>query len=56
MSVWGDNPRYIVGAQRQIELAKEFYYDFTVRVYTDNVSNFKEEPGVEIIDRSGYSN
>lgn len=56
MSVWGDNPRYIVGAQRQIELAKEFYYDFTVRLYTDNVSNFKEEPGVEIIDRSGYSN
>jgi len=56
MSVWGDNPRYIVGANRQIELAKEFYPDFTVRIYTDNVSNFKEEPGVEIIDRSGHAN
>jgi hypothetical protein len=56
MSVWGDNPRYIVGAQRQIELAKEFYPDFTVRLYTDNVSNYKKQSGVEIIDRSGYSN
>lgn len=56
MSVWGNNPRYIVGAQRQIQLAKEFYPDFTVRVYTDNVSSFKEEPNVEIIDKSGQPN
>jgi len=56
MSVWGNNPRYIVGAKRQIELAKEFYPEFTVRLYTDNVLNFKQESGVEIIDKSGCAN
>jgi len=56
MSVWGNNPRYIVGAQRQIELAKEFYPDFTVRLYTDNVSSFKQEPNVDVVDKSGQPN
>ena len=56
MSVWGDNPRYIVGARRQIELAREFYPDFAVRLYTDNVSNFKNEKDIEIVDRSNCAN
>ena len=40
MSVWGTNPRYIVGAIRQWELAKKYYPDWKVRIYTDNPSNF----------------
>ena len=42
MSVWGDNPRYIIGAKRQTELAKKFYNDFRVRIYTDNPENFSD--------------
>ena len=41
MSVWGDNPRYIIGANRQVELAKEFYPDFKIRIYTDNLNRFR---------------
>lgn len=36
MSVWGKNPRYIIGAKRQIELAKKFYPDWNVRLYVDD--------------------
>lgn len=36
MSVYGNNPRYIRGAIRQIELSQKFYPDFTVRIYTEN--------------------
>ena len=39
MSVWGEDPRYIIGAKRQIELAKKFYPDWKVRIYTDKESN-----------------
>jgi len=41
MSVWGDNPRYIIGAGQQTRLASQFYPDFTVRIYTDNAEKFK---------------
>lgn len=50
MSVWGSNPRYIVGAKRQYELAKEFYPDWKFRIYTDNRSNFTDLPDIEIVD------
>lgn len=56
LSVYGNNPRYIVGAKRQIELAKEFYPDFTVRLYTDNVRNYEPQPNVEIIHRREHPN
>jgi hypothetical protein len=43
LSVWGDNPRYILGAKRQVDLAKKFYPDFRCRIYTDNPKNFIED-------------
>lgn len=54
MSVWGTNPRYIVGAKRQIELAQKYYNDWKVRIYTDDTSHY-ENLDVETIlvnDRS----
>ncbi|MGE5822417.1 MAG: hypothetical protein ACM31M_07530 [Nitrososphaerota archaeon] len=57
LSVWGCNPRYIIGASRQIELAKKYYPDWRVRVYTDNKNNFKNEDAdiIEVTDgTSGY--
>lgn len=41
MSVWGPNPRYIVGAKRQIDLCKKFYPDWRVRLYVDDSSPYK---------------
>jgi hypothetical protein len=58
MSIWGDNPRYIIGAQRQIQLAKKYYPEWIVRIYTDNVNNFQEIENVQLIEvkekTSGY--
>lgn len=48
MSVWGDDPRYIIGAKKQIELSKKYYPDWKVRIYTDNVDNFKGYDNVEL--------
>lgn len=48
MSVWGDDPRYIIGAKRQIELGKKYYPDWKVRIYTDNVDNFQGYANVEL--------
>jgi len=48
MSVWGNDPRYIVGAKRQIELAKKYYPDWKVRIYTDNILNFEDQTGIEL--------
>ena len=42
MSVYGDNPRYIIGAIRQTELAAKYYPDWRVRIYTDNRSHFED--------------
>lgn len=39
MSVWGDNPRYITGARRQIELAKKYYPDWKIRIYSSEPKN-----------------
>lgn len=49
MSVWGNDPRYIIGAKKQIELAKKYYPDWKVRIYTDNVDNFQDHEEVETI-------
>jgi protein O-GlcNAc transferase len=40
MSAYGTNPRYIVGAKRQVELAQKFLPNWEIRIYTDNPSNF----------------
>jgi len=48
MSVWGDNPRYIVGAKRQIQLAEKYYPNWRVRIYTDKPNNFTGY-GVDIV-------
>jgi len=49
ISVWGDNPRYIIGANRQYELAKEFYPDWKFRIYTDDRNKFSYLTDAEII-------
>lgn len=50
ISVYGTQDRYIVGAKRQIELARLFLDDWTVRIYTDNPANFLGMPRVEVIE------
>jgi hypothetical protein len=55
-SVYGDNPRYIIGAKRQVELAKEFYPNWKFRIYADDASKFNDIQDtaeiVEIKDKS----
>lgn len=50
ISVWGNNPRYIIGAKRQYELAKEHYPDWEFRIYTDNKSNFVDLTDANLIE------
>lgn len=50
LSVWGDAPRYIVGAHRQYELAKLHYPEWEFRIYTDNKSNFADMSDANIIE------
>jgi hypothetical protein len=40
MSVWGNDPRYIIGALKQYELAQLYYPDWQFRIYTDNRNKF----------------
>jgi len=57
MSIWGDNPRYIKGAIKQIELAKKWYPGFKIRLYVDDIKKFNKLPkNVELIkaDTSTY--
>jgi hypothetical protein len=58
MSVWGNIPRYIFGAKRQIELAKKYYPDWTIRIYVDDMDKTKEFNDCETIlvddGTSGY--
>ena len=50
ISVWGDNPRYIIGANRQYELAKLYYPDWEFRIYTDDKNKFANLPDANIIE------
>jgi protein O-GlcNAc transferase len=51
MSVFGNNNRYIVGAKRQIELAKKYYDNWTIRLYVDNIDNFKDlEKDIQLVE------
>jgi hypothetical protein len=56
ISVWGDKPRYIVGAQRQIQLAAELFPDWKVLVYTDNPEHYRSFSNAEIIQRNTSMN
>lgn len=47
-SVWGDKPRYVIGAHRQIQLANKYLPDWNIRIYTDNYLNFKHLHNVEL--------
>lgn len=53
MSVWGNNPRYIEGAKRQIELASEFYPDWQVYLYTDDITKYQYQENLKLISCSG---
>ena len=49
-SVYGNNPRYIIGAHRQYELAKKYYSDWEFRLYVDNKSNYTDLKDANIIE------
>ena len=55
-SLWGDNPKYTIGAIRNAELAKEIYPDWVCRYYIgksvplDIVETLKEYDNVQIIE------
>jgi hypothetical protein len=42
MSIWGDNPRYIIGTKKQVALGKKYYPEWRSRVYTDDVRKFED--------------
>jgi hypothetical protein len=48
-SVYGSNPRYIIGALRQYVLCKKYYPDFEFRLYTDDPSHFVSLKDANII-------
>ena len=40
-SLWGDNPKYTIGAIKNSELKEKFYPDWQMRVYhNDSVPNY----------------
>jgi hypothetical protein len=56
-SLWGDNPKYIVGAKKNIELAKKFFPDWTIHLYLSDSAKFEyESENLEIITRKQISN
>lgn len=57
-SLWGDKPKYCIGAIKNLELAKIFYKDWFVRFYIGNdvpknIISILEENGAEIIYKNG---
>lgn len=52
ISVWGDNPRYVIGAKRQIELARKFLDSWDVRIYTDDSKKFIDQD-VDVVECEG---
>jgi len=41
-SVYGNDPRYIVGCKRQCDLIQKLLPDWIVYIYTDNTDNFRD--------------
>jgi hypothetical protein len=50
LSVWGNDSRYITGANRQYALAKQFYPDWEFRIYTDDKNKFANLTDANIIE------
>jgi hypothetical protein len=50
LSVWGNDSRYITGANIQYVLAKQFYPDWEFRIYTDNKNKFVNLLNANIIE------
>ena len=50
LSVWGNDPRYIVGANRQYELAKQYYPGWEFRIYTDDKTKFANLTDANIVE------
>jgi hypothetical protein len=46
ISVFGKDPRYVIGAYKQVHLAKYFYPDFDRVLFVDNASLFKMDAQV----------
>ena len=52
-SLWGNNQKYIIGAQKNIELAKKFFPDWKVKIYISTNTNFNyKSENLEIIYRT----
>lgn len=60
-SIYGDNPKYLVGMTKNIELAKELYPDWIVRIcYNETVphyiqDHYKSYDNVELVDMSNQN-
>lgn len=51
-SLWGNNPKYIVGAKKNIELAKIYFPDWTIHLYLSDKTKFEyESENLEIKNR-----
>jgi hypothetical protein len=49
-SLWGDNPKYIIGAKRNLDLALEYFPDWIVRIYLSTNTIFDyTSPNLEIV-------
>ena len=61
-SLWGDNPKYTIGAIKNAELAKEIYPDWTCRFYSGTsvpdqiISELKEFDNTEVIEMAEEGN
>jgi len=53
ISVFGDNPRYIMGAYKQVHLAKYFYPDFERVLFVDKPSLYKLDATVIAMPEKG---
>lgn len=57
-SIYGDNPKYLIGMIKNIELAKELFPDWVVRICYNNtvpqftLDHYKSYDNVELIDMS----
>jgi hypothetical protein len=51
MSLWGNNPRYSIGAIRNAALAKKYFPEWRVRIYHDDLVNVDH-----LVTLSDYSN
>lgn len=59
-TLWGDNPKYTIGALENIKLRDKFYPDWVCRFYVnesvpyDIIEKMKQSDKVQVIDMKGY--